>query len=293
MRRLAAAIVAALAGAALATSPALAQPPGPTAPPSAVPAIEQLRMQARESVADLQLAATVALPAYREAALALIDTFFTIPDVALEEAADQLMVYLLLPDDRRDPRFALLGQVLQTWPALAQRAADAGVGLPYWADRGFDRVRLVRAACIMWGRGPAYRGAAMRAGVPAEHGERCRLFYGDVAQRWDRLLARGFASDTELRPGRGVVAVEWDAGLPDAPGLRALRENATLEAIGEQLTRDFDLPADIVIAVVPCAEAELRWERARRTIRVCSGLVSALDALIRPAYAPARDGLPP
>jgi hypothetical protein len=26
-----------------------------------------------------------------------------------------------------------------------------------------------------------------------------------------------------------VVSVEWDAGLPDAPGLRALRENATLK----------------------------------------------------------------
>jgi hypothetical protein len=91
-----------------------------------------------------------------------------------------------------------------------------------------------------------------------------------------------------------VVSVEWDAGLPDAPGLRALRENATLEAIGEQLTRDFNLPADIVIAVAPCpptteAGPELRWSRTERAIRVCSGLVTALDALIRPAYIPTQD----
>jgi hypothetical protein len=86
-----------------------------------------------------------------------------------------------------------------------------------------------------------------------------------------------------------VVSVEWDPALPDAPGLRALRENATLEAVGEQLTRDFNLPADIVIAVASCPELDLRWDRAERTIRVCSGLVTALDALIRPAYlAPAR-----
>jgi hypothetical protein len=287
-----------LAGALLGPGPdpALAQVPAPppaAAPPLAAPApgdLDDLRLQARGTVADLQLAITVALPLYREAALALIDSFFVIPDVPLEEAADQLMVYLLLPEDRRDPRFALLGQTLQTWPALAQRAADAGVPLPYWTEHGFDRTRLIRAACIMWGRGPAaYGAAAERAGVPRELGERCRALYEDVVQRWDRLLARAFAADAELQPGRGVVSVEWDPTLPDAPGLRALRENATLEAVGEQLTRDLNLPADIVIAVAPCTEPELRWERAQRTIRVCSGLVTALDALIRPAYVgPAR-----
>jgi hypothetical protein len=287
----------ALAGALPGAGQAAAQTPAQSSPPPAAPSPEQsppalddLRLQARGALADLQLAITVALPAYREAALALIDSFFVIPDVPLEEAADQLMVYLLLPEDRRDPRFALLGQTLQTWPALAQRAAEAGVPLPYWTAHGFDRTRLIRAACIMWGRGPAaYGAAAGRAGVPRELGERCRAFYGDVVQRWDRLLAHGFAADAELRPGRGVVSVEWDPALPDAPGLRALRENATLEAIGEQLTRDFVLPADIVIAVAPCPEPELRWERAEHTIRVCSGLVAALDALIRPAYvAPAQ-----
>jgi hypothetical protein len=299
MRRLAAALAVALAGA-VAIGPARAQAPAPPAAPSATspapaPALEELRLQARGTVADLQVAITVALPVYREAALAVIDSFFVIPDVPLDEAADQLMVYLLLPEDRRDPRFALLGQVLQTWPALARRAADAGVPLPYWTAHGFDRMRLVRAACIMWGRGPtAYRAAAERAGVPGELGERCQAFYGDVVQRWDRLLARNFATDAELRPGRGVVSVEWDAGLPDTQALRALRENATLEAIGEQLTRDFNLPADIVIAVAPCpatteAGQELRWSRTERTIRVCSGLVTALDALIRPAYVPTQD----
>jgi len=65
-------------------------------------------------------------------------------------------------------------------------------------------------------------------------------------------------------------------------------------ADGEQLTRDFNLPADIVIAVAPCpptteAGPELRWSRTERTIRVCSGLVTALDALIRPAYIPTQD----
>jgi len=276
MKRLLAALAVALATAA----PARAQTPPPPPP------LEDLRAQARTSVADLQLAITVALPAYREAALALIDSFFVIPDVPLDEAADQLMVYLLLPDDRRDTRFALLGQVLQTWPALARRAADAGVPLPYWTAHGFDRMRLVRAACIMWGRGPAaYRAAAERAGVPPELAERCQAFYADVTQRWDRLLARTFAADAELGPGRGTVSVEWDEDLPESPGLRALRENATLEAIAEQLTRDFNLPADLVIAVAPCPEPELRWLREQRTIRVCSGLVSALDALIRPAYA--------
>jgi hypothetical protein len=71
--------------------------------------------------------------------------------------------------------------------------------------------------------------------------------------------------------------------------LRAVRATATLAAFGEQLTRDFALPADIVIAVAPCPELELRWERAAHTIRVCSGLVAELDALIRPAYvAPAQ-----
>jgi hypothetical protein len=280
MRRLAAALAVALAA-----GPALAQAPAP--PPA--PAFDQLRSQARETVADLQLAITVALPIYREAALAVIDTFFIIPDVPLEEAADQLMVYLLLPEDRRDPRFALLGQMLQTWPGLAQRAADAGVPLPYWAARSFDRMRLVRAACIMWGRGTtAYRAAAERAGVPPELGERCQAFYTDVTQRWDRLLARTFATDAELRPGRGTVSVEWDESLPETPGLRALRENATLEAVAEQLTRDFNLPSDLVIAVASCPEPELRWLREQQTIRVCSALVTALDALIRPAYAEGR-----
>src|SRR5262245_18533639 len=278
MRATATALAVALAMA----TPAVAQ----TRAPAPAPALDELRTQARESVADLQVAITVALPAYREAALALIDSFFIIPDVPLEEAADQLMVYLLLPEDRRDPRFALLGQMLQTWPALAQRAAEADVPLPYWAARSFDRMRLVRAACIMWGRGPAaYRAAAERAGVPPELAERCQAFYADVTQRWDRLLARTFAADAELGPGRGTVSVEWDEDLPESPGLRALRENATLEAIAEQLTRDFNLPADLVIAVAPCPEPELRWLREQRTIRVCSGLVSALDALIRPAYA--------
>jgi len=279
MRRLAAALAVALAAA-----PALAQAPGPGAAPP--PAIEQLRTQAREAAADLQVATAVALPAYREAALALIDAFLVIPDVPLDEAADQLMVYLLLPDDRRDPRFALLGQAIQAWPAVAQRAADAGVPLPYWAAQRFDRIRLVRTACIMWGRGPAaYRAAAERAGVPAELAERCQALYRDVTRRWDGLLARAFAADADLRPGRGVVSVEWDEGLPDTPGLRALRESAMLEMIAEQLTRDFDLPGDLAIAVQPCAELELRWQRELQTIRVCSGLVDAFDRLIRPAYA--------
>jgi hypothetical protein len=285
MRRLAAALAVALAA-----TPAAAQAPAPDPAPAPAPAIDQLRAQARTAVADLQVATAVALPAYREAALAVIDAFFVIPDVPLEEAVDQLMVYLLLPEDRRDPRFALLGQVIQWWPALAQRAADAGVPLPYWSAHQFDRMRLVRAACIMWGRGPsAYRAPAERAGVPAELGERCQAFYRDVARRWDGLLRRTFASDTELRPGRGVVSVEWDAGLPEAPGLRALRENAMLEMIAEQLTRDFNLPDDITIAVLPCPELELRWQRDLRTIRVCSGLVEAFDGLIRPAHAPAAD----
>ncbi len=281
MTRLAAALAVALA-----VAPAVAQVPEPATPPAPVPPIEQLRTQARQAVADLQLAIAVALPVYREAALAVIDAFFVIPDVPLDEAADQLMVYLLLPDDRRDPRFAVLGQAMQAWPTLAQRAADAGVPLPYWAAQRFDRMRLVRTACIMWGRGPvAYRASAERAGVPAELGERCQAFYRDVAQRWDGLLARTFAADAELRPGRGVVSVEWDAGLPDAPGLRALRENATLEMLAEQLTRDFNLPVDITIAVLPCAAPELRWQREERTIRVCSAVVEAFDGLIRPAYA--------
>jgi hypothetical protein len=152
--------------------------PAPPAAPSATspaPALEELRLQARGTVADLQLAITVALPVYREAALAVIDSFFVIPDVPLDEAADQLMVYLLLPEDRRDPRFALLGQVLQTWPALARRAADAGVPAallgrarlrPYAAGaRGLHHV----------GRGvTAYRAAAERAGVPASSASAAR-----------------------------------------------------------------------------------------------------------------------
>lgn len=248
------------------------------------PSFDELNARSRAVMADGMVGAAVVHAVYAATARALIDVFALHHDLPGQDAGDELATWLMLPEDRRDPRFVLLAEAVQVWQLLDRRAAAAGTPVPYWAARGFGRERFRASMCIVWGRGPGgYRTLALRAGLPADAQPRCVAAYERADAHWQRLLEPHLAPDDTMRPGRMAMTVDWQV-LALGGAIRALRESAMLETVADQITGSFNLTVELTLRVAPCAEETLTWQAEDRTLVLCAGLVDAFDRLIRPAF---------
>lgn len=281
MSRLLAAVLLLAVGVTLADA-ARAQAPaqGPALPTN----VDDLLARSRDVMADGMVGSGIVHALYAETARALIDSFAIESGLPAARAVDELAAWLMLPEDRADPRFVRLAEAVQVWQLLERGAAAAGAPMPYWAARGFDRARYESTMCVVWGRGPGvYRTLARRAGLPADAQARCVETYQQVDARWLRLLEPHAAPDDAMRPGRMAMTVDWQVLALGGP-VRALRESAMLEMVADQITASFNLTAELTLRVEPCAEPTIGWRPDERAIVLCEGLVAAIDRLIRPAF---------
>lgn len=252
--------------------------------PPAGPDLDELRARSREVMADGVVGSAVVHAVYAETAQALIDVLELRQGLPAEATADELATWLMLPPDRQDRRFVLLAEIVQVWQLMERRAAATGAAMPFWTARGYGRPQFDAAMCIVWGRGPvAYRTLAQRAGLAMRDQERCVAAERAADARWRGLLGERLAADATMGPGRMAMVVDWQV-LAMGSAIRALRESAMLEALADQITAAFVLPAEIVLRVDSCTDPAVAWRPGDGAIVLCEGLIDAFDRLVRPAF---------
>jgi hypothetical protein len=203
--------------------------------------------------------------------------------LASEEAADDIAVWLMLPDPDEPEQDEEIWAAIEGW----SRSADLqqGVGQsPHYPD---DATRAARIACYLYGSNPnLYPELAEAFSVSinsVDCGEEVEVLHADL-EDWfgDSLIP-------PASPDGASIHVEYEQAGGALSAARAyLMESGILEDAAEDISQFVHLPNDVSLVARSCGRgaAEFRYSPSARRITAC---YEAVDWLMRDANDEQQD----
>jgi hypothetical protein len=163
-------------------------------------------------------------------------------------------------------------------------AERTGARLPFWAERGLDRRRVLATVCPFYASEPdSYRALADEIGLTEDQRRACADDFARLISAWGPPLRQHIGDTGDTRPGRGTARVSWAMleGYHLGEVVRPLRESGAIERIAQDVTAGLRLERDLTIRLEPCAgRIAAEWDRQRQTVLVCYELIEAFGQLM-------------